>query len=116
MFLVFTRMPGESYRRQLRFLWLCLSDAYQLPCFVDFPVPWLGFSMRIRLWLCLWLYDPLTGTLCDWDTLGLAQIETVVGPLCPNRHCISAPQEWDTTGMGHMIRTFPHGQTIRSSL
>ena len=28
MYLVFTRMPGESYRRWLRFLLLCLCDIF----------------------------------------------------------------------------------------
>ena len=28
MYLVFTRMPGESYRRRLRSLLLCLCDVF----------------------------------------------------------------------------------------
>ena len=30
MYLVFTRMPGESYRRRLRCLLLCLCDVFGL--------------------------------------------------------------------------------------
>ena len=29
MYLVFTRMPGESYRRRLRSLLLCLRDVFR---------------------------------------------------------------------------------------
>ena len=29
MYLIFTRMPGESYRRRLRSLLLCLCDVFQ---------------------------------------------------------------------------------------
>ena len=39
MYLVFTRMPGESYCRRLRSLWLCLCvtsfERWLTPLFVD---------------------------------------------------------------------------------
>ena len=39
MYLVFTRMPGESYRKRLRSLLLCLCDVFralrELPLCVD---------------------------------------------------------------------------------
>ena len=31
MYLVFTRMPGESYCRHFRSLWLCVCDVFQVP-------------------------------------------------------------------------------------
>ena len=78
---------------------MCLCDAYQLPCFADFPVPWLGFSIRVRLWLCLWLYDPLTGTLCDWDTLGHIGTGTNRDGCRPS--VSQSPLYPSPTGMGH---------------
>ena len=49
MYLVFTRMPGETYRRRLRSLLLCLCDVYRYlsPLCSDFEYVPLAESMYL---------------------------------------------------------------------
>ena len=46
MYLAFTCMPGESYRKQLRSLLLCLCDSFQ--ALINSLVCWLGEYLTIR--------------------------------------------------------------------
>ena len=58
MYLVFTCTPGESYRRQLRSLLLCLCDVFQTLinlCVDTAWAPWAKFCFRLlprRLIIC----------------------------------------------------------------
>ena len=50
MYLVFTRMPGESYRRPLR-SWLCLRDVFR--ALINSLVCWKSMSLTCPSWLRL---------------------------------------------------------------
>ena len=54
MYLVFTRMPGESYSRRLRSLWLCLCDVFRamVNSLVCYSAQALRASFCFRLYIC----------------------------------------------------------------
>ena len=66
MYLVFIRMPGESYHRQLRSLLLCLCDVFQVLisslvcCFLSMynleflPNFYSGIASNDGVWLSIW--------------------------------------------------------------
>ena len=75
MHLVFTRMPGESYCRWLRSLWLCLCvtsfERWLTPLFVDSGFTYeKSFEMDTDGWV-----SPVL-TLCGWQDVKI-QLPTV---------------------------------------